>query len=352
MNERCAAAGSVGYRAELPHATASSNSRSGRPCRTCGGLAWGKTFQFGVDFCCIENFFPYSACCKLAPDVRPAELEDCRWRTRQKIEHLIPPSPISCPGSYFHKKKCKADTVAAGGCDILYGVWRNLWNRRHRSRGGLRPGNFAAAGDAADLEFADDVHDRRTLQRAAVRGRILRVGAAGDGKFLGISGSVAVAGGEYFRYGDLSDAFCGVLDAADSVVCPGPSRVDGGDGRGDGVRADEYRRDTRGGDQFAVAVLFVVRAVCADRADCAGENWSVAGRGDRADHFERGIDRRVAHLHVELHGVGQRFDDCDAGEAAAENLSAGDDCGGDCGFADVCAAVCGDVADGSSGGGV
>ena len=40
----------------------------------------------------------------------------------------------------------------------------------------------------------------------------------GDGKFLGISGSVAVAGGEHFRYGDLSDAFCGVSFAVDSVV--------------------------------------------------------------------------------------------------------------------------------------
>src|ERR1700733_468929 len=198
MNERCAAAGSVGYRTELPHATASSNSLSGHRGRTCGGLAGGKNFQFGVDFCCIENYFPYSACCKLAPRVRPTESEDCRWRTRQKIEHLIPPSPISCPGGYFHEKKCKADTVAAGGRDIFYGVWRNLRNRRHRSRRGLRPGNFAAAGDAADLEFADNLHDRRTFQRAAVGRRILRLGTTGDGKFLGISGGVAFAGGEYF----------------------------------------------------------------------------------------------------------------------------------------------------------
>ena len=96
-----------------------------------------------------------------------------------------------------------------------------------------------------------------------------------------------------------------------------------------------------------LAILFAVGAVCADRSNCAGENWSVARSGDGANYFERGIDRRIADLHVELYGLGQRFDDCDAGEAAAEDLSDGDDCGGDCGFADVRAAVRGDVADGS-----
>ena len=32
--------------------------------------------------------------------------------------------------------------------------------------------------------------------------------------------------------------------------------------------------------------------------------------GDQADYFERRHSGRVAHLHVELHGMGQRFDDC------------------------------------------
>jgi hypothetical protein len=44
------------------------------------------------------------------------------------------------------------------------------------------------------LEPAHCIHDRRTLERAALRGRLLRLGAPRHGQFLGISGSMAIAG--------------------------------------------------------------------------------------------------------------------------------------------------------------
>ena len=41
---------------------------------------------------------------------------------------------------------------------------------------------------------------------------------------------------------------------------------------------------------------------------CAIQDWSAGQCGDQADDLERRHPRRPAHLHVELHGMGQRFD--------------------------------------------
>src|SRR5271154_3888894 len=126
------------------------------------------------------------------------ESEGRRWRTRQKIEHLIPPSPISYPGDFFHKKIGKIDALASGGRDFLHGVWRNLRHGRHHPRRGIFSRDSAAAGHSDSLEFAHSIYDRRAFKCAALRRRLLRMGAPRDGKFLGISGSVAVAGREHF----------------------------------------------------------------------------------------------------------------------------------------------------------
>ena len=52
---------------------------------------------------------------------------------------------------------------------------------------------------------------------------------------------------------------CGLLDPADSLVCSGASRMDGGARCGDGLRADEYCGDTRGGDQLRCGCSFYCR---------------------------------------------------------------------------------------------
>ena len=55
----------------------------------------------------------------------------------------------------------------------------------------------ASSAHTSALEPAHGVHDRRAFQRSACRGRLLRLGAPRDGQFLGIPGSVAVAGRQY-----------------------------------------------------------------------------------------------------------------------------------------------------------
>ena len=63
------------------------------------------------------------------------------------------------------------------------------------------------ARDPAPLERAHRLAGQRALERSAGIGRVLRLGQTGDGTLLGLSGGVAVAGRQYLRHGDLSDAF-------------------------------------------------------------------------------------------------------------------------------------------------
>ena len=119
-------------------------------------------------------------------------------RTRVKIEFFIASCPDSFPCNFNSEKKSRqAHAVAACGCHVFHGVWRHVWDGRDCSRGGLRARDFDFAVPAGAVVLADGVHDRGTFERAACRGRLLRLGAAGLGKFLGISGSVAVAGGQH-----------------------------------------------------------------------------------------------------------------------------------------------------------
>src|SRR6267143_5989410 len=118
--------------------------------------------------------------------------------TRVKIEFFIPSGPAACQ-RYLHnqKKNRQIDPLAACCCDILHGVRWHVRDGRNYSRRGIRARDPDFVLPASAVVFADSVHDRRTLERAAGRGRLLCVGAARVGRFLGISGSVAVAGGEY-----------------------------------------------------------------------------------------------------------------------------------------------------------
>src|SRR5208282_6220537 len=95
-------------------------------------------------------------------------------------------------------------SVASGRRHLLYGVGWNLWHGRHRAWRRVRTRHSHPAAHPSALEPAYRLHDRRAFERAALRRRLLRLGPPGHGKFLGISGGLALAGRVHFRYGDLS----------------------------------------------------------------------------------------------------------------------------------------------------
>src|SRR5262249_3979017 len=140
-------------------------------------------------------------------------------RTRVRIEYDLIARPASRPGnSHRAANQSKTDVVAASGRDFFHGVGRHVWHRRHRAWSRIRPREFDSGVYADSVEFADGVYDRRAVERAARGRRLLRMGAAGTRKFLGISGGMVVAGGQHFRYGHLSDALCRVFDAPIPVL--------------------------------------------------------------------------------------------------------------------------------------
>src|SRR5581483_1737826 len=120
------------------------------------------------------------------------------------------------------------------------------------------------AGHTHHLEPADRFHDRRTLERSAPRRRLLRLGAPRYGKFLGISGSLAFAGGLHFRYGDLPHPVRRLPRPRLPLVQRGTSRRDGRTGGGDRLRAAEHRWREGGLGHLAVALLSSVVAISAD----------------------------------------------------------------------------------------
>src|SRR3989441_5862156 len=67
----------------------------------------------------------------------------------------------------------------------LFRSRRDLWHGRHCARRWLRAGAPDPAADPDPLEPAHCLHDRRTFQRPALRGRVLRLGAPRHGQFLG-----------------------------------------------------------------------------------------------------------------------------------------------------------------------
>src|SRR5437763_1028143 len=131
--------------------------------------------------------------------MRPARAELLRVsRSRRKPSKLAtasaPRQEVLVPAVSNHKKSVR-HFVAAGGRNILYGLWRNLWHRRHRSRRRIRPRDPHPSAYSNFVEPTHRLHDWRAVQRSAVRGRVLRLGAPRHGQLLGISGSMALAGG-------------------------------------------------------------------------------------------------------------------------------------------------------------
>src|SRR6202012_4453432 len=122
----------------------------------------------------------------------------------------------------------------------------------------LRPRNFAFAAYAACLEPSHHVHDRRAFERATLRRRLLRLGPPRPRKFLGISGSVAVARRQHLRYGDLSNTVRRLSHSALSMVRRRTPWRNGRPRSSHRLRADEHRRHPRGGDLVALAFLFAL----------------------------------------------------------------------------------------------
>src|SRR5260370_34886968 len=116
-------------------------------------------------------------------------------RTRVKIEFHLASRPTTFPRNPNSKEKSRQiDALAACSRHLLYGVWRHLRDGGDHSRRGLRPRDSDIALSAGAVVPADGIHDRRALQRAAAGRWLLRVGAPRIGEFLGLPGSVALAG--------------------------------------------------------------------------------------------------------------------------------------------------------------
>ncbi len=185
--------------------------------------------------------------------------------------------------------------MAAGSSYLLHGVWWHLRHGRNRAWRWLRPRDLDSAVHAPAMEPADGLHDRRTFQRAPSRRRLLRLGTAWPWKLLGISGGLAFSSCKYFRYGHLSHAVRGLLDADCTLV---PRRAPWCHGRpvcGDRLRRSELGRNPGGGTYLVVAVLSPFDALCGHRFAFSPEIGSCRERAPCAGYLYRGIARGHAH---------------------------------------------------------
>src|SRR5262249_35903921 len=139
-----------------------------------------------------------------------------------KIEYVIAARPTSHRSNIKNEiESRKTHALAACRRDVFHGVRRHVWHRADYFRRRIWTRSFDPVVFARAVVLTDGVHDRRASQRPASRGRLLRVGAARAGKFLGISGSVVVAGSQHFRHGDLSNAVRVLSEAIFAVVWRG-----------------------------------------------------------------------------------------------------------------------------------
>ncbi len=207
---------------------------------------------------------------------------------------------------------------------FLYGVGRNLWHRRHRAWRRLRTRDPDSAAHPAALEPAYGLHDRRAVERAAFRRRLLRLGAPRHGQLLGISGSLALARCLHLRHGDLSHPVRRLPDPHVPVVSGRQSRMVGCSRRRRRLRPAQHRRREGGFAHFPLVVPRLVGAVRRHRRARSVQARRLGKRRHQAHYLNRGYSRRPAHLHVELHGMGQRLDHRNRSRAPAADLPASD----------------------------
>ncbi len=134
----------------------------------------------------------------------------CQRRTRglatgrETTQPSTRPFAETPPATKAHREY---HALAARRRHLPHGLRRRLRNRGHHPWRGLRPWHRHPPAHANSLEHPHRSDGWRTRKRASPRGRLLRLGSSRHGKFLGISGSVALARRKHFRYGDLSHPF-------------------------------------------------------------------------------------------------------------------------------------------------
>lgn len=148
------------------------------------------------------------------------------------------------------------------------------------------------------------------------------MGHASDGPLLGISRSLAFAGGEHFRHGPLSQPVCELpgplLAAADRRLARHRHRSGAGSVGGDlEPRGRETGRRQFGGDGHSAAgALCRAFGLCRD-ASRRHDSPRRVGRPLRSIGRHSGGD-------VELHGIRQHIHDCGGSGPAAAHVSACD----------------------------
>ncbi len=109
--------------------------------------------------------------------------------------------------------------------DVLHGCRGAVRTRRYHTKNGLRRHDADPCDHAAALEPADCDDGQRAGHRDTGGGRILHLGAAWHGAFLGISGNVAHACGQRVRDGALPESLHRVHRTVHARNCLGPSRT-------------------------------------------------------------------------------------------------------------------------------
>ena len=181
-----------------------------------------------------------------------------------------------------------------------------------------------------DLEFADGVHDRRTLVAIPAEGGYYAWVRRAMGNMWGFQEawlSLVASIFDMAIYPTLFVAYLtrlvpwfavghrGVMVGLAVVIVCALLNIAGVQG---------------GGDDLAVVVRASLGAVCADRAARAVQVRSARQRFHHACNFARRHHGRPADRDVELHGLGQCLHHRAGSRASAEDISSRDDRGGDC----------------------
>ena len=213
---------------------------------------------------------------------------------------------------------------------------------------GYGAGDPHPADHAAAVEPAHRADDRRACPAPCpAGGRLLRLGAARPGRLLGISGGVAVAGGQRLRHGDLSHAVrrctwrgCFRGSAWGIAGCWSECR-------GGSVCAALNIAGIELWPLTSIWLFFLLSAPFArHRRAGAVQARSLGARCHAAQHIARRTSSAAsAGRDVELHGLGQRLDHRGRGRASAANVSPRHAGGGGAGCDHLHSSCCSHVGD-------
>ena len=116
---------------------------------------------------------------------------------------LIGTAPPSVVYSILHVRSAQDDAAPTHRGHLFPRRGRTVRARRYRFQIGIHRRDSHSPRHAGNLGCPHGADGERTFQRAARSGRVLRLGLARHGAFLGVSGSLAVAHGQRLRCGHL-----------------------------------------------------------------------------------------------------------------------------------------------------